>query len=361
MQDSSLNQCRNAEIIRLKAEENIKPLDDVIEDIVKYLTHWLAFHIMESDKRMAKVVLILFTGASLELAKELANQEMTGVARILIDTVMTMYDRLANSTIRLTREINKRKKIEEELQQAKELADAANRSKSAFLANVSHEIRTPLSAIMGMVYIMKSEGLAPEQEQRLSKIDNASKHLCSVINDVLDLSKIEAAKLELEQKDLDIDTLLANVAAMIADRVAEKQLKLTVINENFTANLVGDSTRLQQAVLNFANNAVKFTDQGSITLRTKKLEERDEAVLVRFEVQDTGIGIDDITQHRLFQPFEQADQSTSHKYGGTGLGLAINKKLAELMGVLWVLAADWARVVVFGLRPCWARELSRFH
>lgn len=320
------------EVIKLKQEENSKPLDDVIEDIVKFLTHWLALHILESDKRMAKVVLALPSGMSLQQAKEQANKEMEGSLKLLIQTVMSMYDQLANSTVRLTREINARKKIEEELRLAKKQADDASRSKSAFLANMSHEIRTPLSAITGMVYIMKNEGLTPPQEERINKIDQAGKHVLCVINDILDLSKIEAEKFQLEEKELSIETLMANVASMLADRINEKKLKLTVINEKLPYGLFGDSTRLQQAILNFANNALKFTEKGSITLRSQKLDEAGDSVLLRFEVEDTGIGIDENTIGRLFQAFEQADISTNKKYGGTGLGLAINKKLAELMG-----------------------------
>jgi len=320
------------EVIKLKAEENNKPLDSVIEDIVKFLTHWLAFHILESDKRMAKVVLALSSGMSLPQAKELANHHMAGATRILIDTVMTMYDKLANSTVRLTREIQARKKIEQELLEAKKQAEDANSSKSAFLANMSHEIRTPLNAITGMVYIMKSEGLSPDQEARLDKIDKAGKHLLSVINDILDLSKIEAEKFVLEEREIAIESLLANVASMLSDRIREKNLRLIVTHEKLPRNLLGDSTRLQQAILNYVNNALKFTDTGSITLRTQILEENDDTVLLRFEVQDTGIGIDENTLPKLFKAFEQADISTTKKYGGTGLGLAVNKKLAELMG-----------------------------
>ena len=320
------------EVIRLKNEEGIKSLDEVIGDIVKFLTHWLSFHILESDKRMAKVVLALPTGMSLQKAKEVADNEMAGSTRVLIDTVMTMYDKLANNTVRLTREINARKKIEKELKVAKQQADAANRCKSAFLANMSHEIRTPLSAIIGMAHIMKNEGLPPAQEERLNKIDQAGKHLLSVINDVLDLSKIEAEKFHLEQKNISIESLVENVASMLADRIREKDIKLFTCLEKTPRNLLGDSTRLQQAILNFTNNALKYTEQGSITISTQLLNEDESSVLVRFQVQDTGIGIEPGDIPRLFHAFEQADTTVTKKYGGTGLGLAINKKLAGLMG-----------------------------
>lgn len=320
------------EVMRLKAEDQIKPLDDVIEDIVKFLTHWLALHILESDKRMAKAVLFIQSGTPVQQAKLLANEEMTGAVKLMINTVMSMYDKLANSTVRLTREINARKKSEAELRLAKHHAENANRAKSAFLANMSHEIRTPLNAIIGMAHIMKREGLSLPQEQRLNKIDQAGKHLLGVISDILDLSKIEAEKLQLEEKPLSIETVLANVIAMLTPRVHEKNLKLLVNTATLPSNLLGDATRLQQAIINFANNAIKFTEQGSITLSTQKIDENAQSVLIRFDIEDTGIGIEAQTLERLFQAFEQADISTTKKYGGTGLGLAINKKLAELMG-----------------------------
>jgi hemerythrin-like metal-binding protein len=321
-----------AEIIKLREEEGTKSFDEVIESIVSFLTHWLACHILDSDKRMAKVVLALPSGASLEGAKDLANEEMSGATKMLIETVMSMYDKLANSTIQLTREIHKRKRAEAELKRAKEKAEEANRAKSTFLANMSHEIRTPLNAISGMVYLLKREGPSPLQEERLEKIDHASRHLLSVINDVLDLSKIEAGRFEIEERELTIENLLANVVSILADRAKEKNLRLIVDNQMPSCRLLGDATRLQQALLNFANNAIKFTEKGRIILHCQCLAEDGDSLMVRFAVQDTGIGIDASALNRLFQAFEQADNSMSREYGGSGLGLAITKKLAELMG-----------------------------
>jgi hemerythrin-like metal-binding protein len=322
-----------AEIIKLKEEEGSKSFDEVIESIVSFLTHWLACHILDSDKRMAKVVLALPSGVSLEGAKDLANEAMSGATKMLIETVMGMYDKLANSTIQLTREIQKRKRVEAELKLAKERAEEANRAKSTFLANMSHEIRTPLNAISGMVYLLKREGPSPLQEERLEKIDHASRHLLSVINDVLDLSKIEAGRFEIEERELSIETLLANVVSILADRANEKNLQLRVDNQMPAAcRLRGDATRLQQALLNYANNAIKFTEKGGILLRCLPLADEGDSLLIRFEAQDTGIGIDASALNRLFQAFEQGDNSMSREYGGSGLGLAITKKLAELMG-----------------------------
>jgi signal transduction histidine kinase/ActR/RegA family two-component response regulator len=218
------------------------------------------------------------------------------------------------------------------LEHSRDAAEAANMAKSAFIANMSHEIRTPLNAITGMAYLMKSDGIAPEQSDRLDKIDTAGRHLLEIINAILDLSKIEAEKFPLEERAVNIAAITANIVSMLSGRAHAKGLELVVENGPMPEHLIGDATRLQQALLNFATNAVKFTDSGSVVVRIHVLEENDERALIRFEVHDTGIGIDAQTIARLFTTFEQADNSTTRKYGGTGLGLAITRKLAELMG-----------------------------
>ena len=215
---------------------------------------------------------------------------------------------------------------------AKTQADTANVAKSAFLANMSHEIRTPMNGIVGMANILRREGVTPKQAQRLDTIDASAQHLLSVINDVLDISKIEAGKLTLEEAPVVVSSLMANVSSILSERVKAKGIHLLIETEHLPHNLAGDPTRLQQALLNFATNAVKFTEQGTVTLRSLKQEETDESVLVRFEVTDTGIGIEPDVMSRLFNTFEQADNSMTRKYGGTGLGLAITRRLAELMG-----------------------------
>ncbi len=219
-----------------------------------------------------------------------------------------------------------------QLAEARDRAQAASVAKSAFLANMSHEIRTPINAITGMAYLMRREGLNPQQAHRLDRIDTASQHLFEVINAILDLSKIESDRFALEATELSVGSVLSNVAEMLQERARAKQLQLITEAPRDAPRLVGDATRLQQALLNYATNAIKFTDRGSVTLRAGVQTDQGERVLMRFEVQDTGIGIEPEVMGRLFTAFEQADNSTTRKYGGTGLGLAITRKLAELMG-----------------------------
>ena len=219
-----------------------------------------------------------------------------------------------------------------ELARARDQAESANRAKSAFLANMSHEIRTPMNAIIGLTHLMSRDNRDAQMHDRLGKVDDAAQHLLQVINDILDLSKIEAGKMVLEDTEFSLDTLVSCALAMVRDRAADKGLALMLDTDRLPERLRGDPTRLAQALVNLLSNAVKFTEQGFVRLRGELLHEDGARLQVRFEVQDTGEGIAVDRQQRLFQAFEQADSSTTRRHGGTGLGLALSRHLATMMG-----------------------------
>lgn len=220
----------------------------------------------------------------------------------------------------------------EALMEARDKSDSANMAKSAFLANMSHEIRTPLNAITGMANLIRRSGVTPQQEERLDKIEVAGHHLLEVINSILDLSKIESGKFTLEEGEVNLTDIVNNVVTILSERARVKTLTLVVENLPLHYRLFGDAPRIQQALLNYTTNAIKFTETGTVTLRTRIEEESTDSILLRFEVEDTGMGIPEKTIPSLFSAFEQADNSITRKYGGTGLGLAITQKLARLMG-----------------------------
>jgi PAS domain S-box-containing protein len=225
-----------------------------------------------------------------------------------------------------------RKRAEAAWIAAREASELASRAKSAFLANMSHEIRTPLTAIIGMGELLRREQLTPRQADWLSKLDGAAQHLLLILTDVLDLAKIESGKFELDETPLDLETVVGEVVTMMGQRAHSKGLHLDVDVQTPACGLLGDTTRIRQALLNYVSNAVKFSERGTIHLRVREVADRGERILVRFEVADQGIGISTEALTRLFRNFEQADTSTTRQFGGTGLGLAIVKQMAVLMG-----------------------------
>lgn len=233
----------------LRIEEEGRSFDEIIEDVVSFLSRWLALHIIDSDKRLAKAVLSVRAGSTVERAKAIAEDDMSGATRVVIDTVMGMYDKLAIRTIELTREIARRiqaesglQGINEELRRLRSEALSANRAKSEFLANMSHEIRSPLNAITGMAHLIRREGLRPLQAQRMDNLISAGEHLISIIDAILDLSKIDAGKIELAVEPVVPESIVANVLAMVQSQAETKGLRIVTDCDPVDYPLVGDAT-----------------------------------------------------------------------------------------------------------------------
>src|SRR5450432_22062 len=280
--------------------------------------------------------------------KSVTDYELTARARDGKQTVVsynatTFYDR--NRTLQgvfaAARDVTERKRVEAELQQAKAAAESASRTKSDFLASMSHEIRTPMNAIMGIADLLAKTALSPEQDKYVQIFRRAGDNLLNLINDILDLSKVEASQLELERTGFSLNDDLEKVTEMVAARANEKGLALVCkIAPNVSTDLVGDPTRLRQVLLNLLGNAIKFTQSGEVSLRVTSEKDGSVPTALRFTVSDTGIGIPGEKLSQVFERFTQADSSTTRRFGGSGLGLTISKRLVELMGGrIWLESA----------------------
>ena len=256
-----------------------------------------------------------------------------------VEITVAVADYLGRKTfVANVRDVTDRKRAEAETLRAKEIAEAATQAKSDFLANMSHEIRTPMNAIIGLNHLALKTDLTTKQRNYLTKVNSAAQALLGIINDILDFSKIEAGKLDMEDVEFSLEDVLDNLSSIVSQKAQDKNLEfLIAAQHDLPPNLVGDSLRLGQILINLVNNAIKFTDKGEVIVSVSKEEEFTERVKLRFSVRDTGIGMTPEQTARLFQAFSQADTSTTRKYGGTGLGLSISKRLVEMMeGSIWV-------------------------
>jgi two-component system sensor histidine kinase/response regulator len=303
------------------------------------LDEW-AKHVREGDEAIAKVTAENFAAA---IAGTIPVYDVTYAYKRPIDGCVVWIHALGHvvkdangkttDMYGVVQDITAFKQLETDLRLAVQKSDDATKAKSAFLANMSHEIRTPMNAIIGLSYLALKTPLNHKQRDYVSKVHNAGTSLLSIINDILDFSKIEADKLDIETIDFQLDEVISTVTTLTAQKAHDKGLEFLIhVAPTIPEQLLGDPLRLGQILTNFVNNAIKFTERGEIGLNIDLLERPGERVQLKFSVRDTGIGMTREQAAKLFQPFSQADMSTTRKHGGTGLGLSISRKLAELMG-----------------------------
>lgn len=320
-------------------------------ELLGFLANWLVFHILGEDQTLARQVNAIRAGQTASEAYEQAVSEQNNPANNALTLALVDLYALMTEQNRQLLEMNQelqthRDNLEElvaqrthDLEKARQAAETANRAKSAFIANLSHEIRTPMNSIVGLTWSLQEESKDPSQKSKLEQVSNSTQQLLSIINDLIDISRIESSQLSLEPLDFDLRQIIHHLVANLAGKARQKGLEfITRLPEEIPALLHGDPVRIAQIIGNFTSNAIKFTEQGQIEIRTAiHPGSQPSEVLLEVAVADTGIGISAEQCALLFEPFEQLDQSTRRRFGGTGLGLAISQRLATMMrGVIHV-------------------------
>jgi hemerythrin-like metal-binding protein len=315
-------------------------------ELLHFLASWLVFHILGEDQSLARQIKSIQAGKAPEQAYEEADganhdPAIEALTQALVDLYALMTDQ-NHHLLEINAELLKtRAHLEDtvkartrELAHALQTAESANWAKSAFIANLSHEIRTPMNAIVGLTWKLLEDASNPEQQSRLQQVSNATQQLLAIINDLIDISRIESDQLNIEPLDFDLRQVVDHVVANHSGKAAQKGLRFnTKLPARLPALLHGDPVRIGQVMANFVSNAIKFTERGTINLgiSLNPLSDQKDGISLHCEVQDSGIGITPEQVIRLFEPFEQADKSTRRRFGGTGLGLAISKRLIEMM------------------------------
>ncbi|WP_158081697.1 response regulator [Paenibacillus selenitireducens] len=317
------------EIIR---KENLMLLQDM-DDIKKY-----AAQISERIGKTVQPDLSLFRymfpddQTSYDLEANYRHKDGTRIPVSVNVNKMLDHNGKIIGYIRICRDISESKRNQSELLQAKKAAENANKAKSAFLATVSHELRTPLSGIIGLTQLIQKTELTPVQQDYVNKISSSSQTLLQIINEILDFSKVEAGKIDLEETNIHLYQLFHNLSDTVSILQSKKELDVMIdLPHDWPQYVVGDPLRMEQVLLNLISNAIKFTNKGTVTIHAETVRQTSDTLEIRFSITDTGIGISEQQQLYLFEPFMQADSSISRKYGGTGLGLVIAKKLVEVM------------------------------
>lgn len=315
-------------------------------ELLSFLANWLVFHILGEDQAMARQIHAIEAGESPSNAYETMAADQNAPAHNALTQALVDLYALTTEQNRHLLEMNQelqehRDHLEElvnkrtiDLEAARKTAEMANRAKSAFIANLSHEIRTPMNAIVGLTWTLQTETSDPVQKGKLEQVSNSTQQLLGIINDLIDISRIESAQLSLEMLDFDLRQIVDHIIANHAGKARQKGLTFTTqLPEKIPALLHGDPVRIAQIISNFVSNAIKFTAHGRIELHISlQAGSTPEQIILHGTVEDSGIGISPAQCKLLFQPFEQLDQSTRRRFGGTGLGLAISQRLAEMMG-----------------------------